>query len=185
MEEETHPETRRVKKLIRIAVTGPESTGKSMLTQQLAESFGTVWVPEFAREYIDNLGRPYIEEDILEIAKGQLDREETQAALAKGLLFCDTELTVTRIWSEVKYGRCHPWILEKIREHAYDLLLLCYIDIPWESDPQREHPHLREHLFSLYQKELAGRDGPFEVVTGLGPERLQNAIRAIRKNIDI
>ena len=185
MAQETHSERPRVKKLLRIAVTGPESTGKSMLTQQLAEHFGTSWVPEFAREYIDRLGRPYAEEDILEIAKGQLEREERQAARATDVLFCDTELTVTRIWSEVKYGRCHPWILEKIREHPYDLYLLCDIDLPWEDDPQREHPHLREHLFSLYRNELAGRGSPYEVVSGAGSERLENAIRAIRKNTDL
>jgi NadR type nicotinamide-nucleotide adenylyltransferase len=185
MAQETHPERQRVKKPVRIAVTGPESTGKSILTQQLAEFFGTPWVPEFAREYIDRLDRPYAEEDILVIAKGQLEAEERQAAMATDALFCDTELTVTRIWSEVKYGHCHPWILEKIREHSYDLYLLCDIDIPWENDPQREHPHLREHLFSLYQNELNGRGCRFEVVSGLGGERLENAIRGIRKNIDL
>jgi NadR type nicotinamide-nucleotide adenylyltransferase len=174
-----------VKNILRIAITGPESTGKSQLTKQLASFFGTVWVPEYAREYIDSLDRTYNEKDILEIAKGQLEREERQACSAKEVLFCDTELTVTRIWSEVKYSRCHPWILEKIAEHTYDFYLLCFIDIPWENDPQREHPHLREHLFSLYLKELTGRGCRFEVVTGLGEERLKNAIRLIRKNIDI
>ena len=174
-----------MKDLIRIAVTGPESTGKSMLTRQLAEKFGTVWVPEYAREYIDRLDRPYNEEDILVISRGQMEREEQKAAVAERILFCDTELTVTRIWSEVKYGRCHPWIIESLATHPYDLYLLCNIDIPWENDPQREHPDLREHLFSLYFNELTRRNCRFEVVSGLGPERLLNAIRLIRKNTDI
>ena len=185
MEEETNPGSRPVKKLIRIAVTGPESTGKSQLSAELAGFFGTVWVPEYAREYIDRLERPYTERDILEISKGQLEREEAMAVKASGILFCDTELTVTRIWSEVKYGRCDPWILEQIKTHPYDLYLLCDIDIPWENDPQREHPHLREHLLGLYRKELESRDCRFELVSGLGPARLDNAVRLIRKNIDL
>ena len=174
-----------MKRLVRIAVTGPESTGKSILTQQLASFFGTAWVPEYAREYIDRLDRPYNEADILEIAKGQLEREEEKSAVAKGILFCDTELTVARIWSEVKYGHCHPWILERLEDHTYDLYLLCDIDVPWENDPQREHPHMREQLFTLYKKELSGRGCRFGVVTGLGAVRLQNAIELIRKNTDI
>ncbi len=185
MEKKTNPGSRTVKNLIRIAVTGPESTGKSQLSRELADFFGTVWVPEYAREYIDRLDRPYTEQDILEIAKGQLDREEAMAAKASRVLIWDTELTVTRIWSEVKYGRCHPWILERIADHPYDLYLLCDIDIPWENDPQREHPHLREHLLNLYRKELGSRSCPVALVSGLGELRLRNAIGLIRKNIDL
>jgi NadR type nicotinamide-nucleotide adenylyltransferase len=174
-----------VRKIRRIAITGPESTGKSMLAEQLAGYFHTAWVPEYAREYIDKLDRPYSEEDILKIAKGQLEREKQQAAASDGILFCDTELIVTKIWSEVKYGRCNPWILEQIEKHTYDLYLLCYIDIPWETDPQREHPHMRERLFTLYYEEMLERRYPFEVIKGLGDERMQNAIRYVRNYLDI
>jgi len=156
-----------------------------MLAEQLAKHFRTGWVPEYAREYIDKLNRPYSEEDILKIAKGQLDREMKQVAVSEGLLFCDTELIVTKIWSEVKYGRCNPWILEQIENHTYDLYLLCYIDIPWENDPQREHPHMRERLFTLYYEELLERGYSFEAIKGLGEERLQNAIRHVRNYLDI
>jgi NadR type nicotinamide-nucleotide adenylyltransferase len=183
--EETFNHQGGVNRIRRIAVTGPESTGKSRLAGQLAEYFHTSWIPEYAREYIDGLDRPYDETDILEIARGQMEREERQASASKGLLFCDTELIVTKIWSEVKYGRCHPWILEQIEKHPYDLYLLCYIDIPWEADPQREHPHMRERLFTLYYEELLERNFPFEVIKGLDGERLQNAVRQIRKNFDI
>ncbi len=174
-----------MKKLLKVAVTGPESTGKSILAQQLAEHFGTVWVPEYAREYIDKLHRPYKEEDILTIARGQLEREDIAAGTAEKLLFCDTELIVTKIWSEVKFGSCHPWILEQIVNRPYDLYLLCYIDIPWEEDPQREHPHFRKELFELYDSELRERGYPFAVIKGLGGERLGNALQAIRNNFDI
>ena len=138
----------------RIAITGPESTGKSQLAKQLADHYGTVWVPEFARDYIDSLGRPYQERDILTIAQGQLDRERDLGQQANKYLFCDTELLVTKIWSDVAYKRCEPWILENLANQTYDLYLLCQIDTPWEDDPQREHPHLREHLFNIHYYDM-------------------------------
>lgn len=173
----------------RIAITGPESTGKSLLAEQLAKHYQTRWVPEFARTYIDTLGRPYEEHDILTIAKGQLELEKAgEQSLERGTghepyLFCDTELLVTKIWSEVKFGRCDPWILQRLDRHSYALYLLCYIDTPWEADPQREHPHLRERLFSLYYDEMLERGWNFRVVTGLGEARVRNAIKFIEEKL--
>ena len=163
----------------KIAITGPESTGKSVLSQQLADHYHTCWVPEYARGYIDKLNRPYDQEDILLIAKGQVRSEQACYKKANSFLFCDTELIVTKIWSEVKFGNCNEWILSKIIEHRYDLFLLCDIDLRWEDDPQREHPYERDYLFNLYKKELTSRDFPFFVISGFGKERLNNAIRAI------
>jgi NadR type nicotinamide-nucleotide adenylyltransferase len=163
----------------RIAVTGPESTGKSILAEQLASHFHTAWVPEYAREYLENLGWPYEEKDILLIAKGQLAREAVQMKSADKYLFCDTELLVTKIWSEVKYNRCDPWILEAIETHHYDLFLLCDIDLPWQYDPLREHPHKRQYLYDLYYNELNNRRFPFSVVRGIGSERLHGALKTI------
>jgi nicotinamide riboside kinase len=175
----------------KIAITGPESTGKSWLTERLAEHYRTLWVPEFARSYIGQLDRSYCEHDILVIARGQLDLERNaEEALEKdrcksGLtghdpyLFCDTELLVTKIWSEVKYGRCDPWILEQLENRSYNLYLLCYIDTPWEEDPQREHPQMRDKLYNLYYTEMRERKWNFRVVNGLGETRLQNAIKCI------
>ncbi|MFH1159843.1 MAG: ATP-binding protein [bacterium] len=170
-----------MKDVRRIAITGPESTGKSMLSQQLAEHYHTVWVPEYAREYLDQLSRPYQEQDILKIARGQLRKEKKLEAGAGRFLFCDTELLVTKIWSEFKYHRCDPWILRKLETHTYNLYLLCYIDTPWEYDPQREHPNLREQLFTLYHDEMHERRWNFRIVTGLGETRLQNAIKFIEE----
>jgi NadR type nicotinamide-nucleotide adenylyltransferase len=166
-------------KIIRVAVTGPESTGKSMLAKQLAEHYNTQWVPEFAREYVGNLGREYTKEDILIIAKTQLINEEIAAEKANKILFCDTELIVTKIWSEHKYNSCDEWILENIGAHKYDLYLLCNIDLPWEADPQREHPHLREYLFDLYKKELEERHYDYCIISGTGELRMQCAVKAI------
>jgi NadR type nicotinamide-nucleotide adenylyltransferase len=163
----------------KIAITGPESTGKSVLSQQLAAHYHTVWVPEYAREYLAFIGRPYVESDILEIAKGQLKNEKTALSAADSFLFCDTELIVTSIWSEVKYHRCDPWISENIKENPYDLYLLCNIDLPWEYDPLREHPGQRQFLFDYYTRELENTGRPFRVVSGFGIERLNNAILMI------
>jgi NadR type nicotinamide-nucleotide adenylyltransferase len=165
--------------LRRIAVTGPESTGKSTLSTDLARYFDTVWVKEYAREYIDQLNRPYEEADLLTIAKGQLQSEEAKAKEANRLLICDTELSVIKIWSEFKYNRCHPWILERLNRQHFDLYLLTATDLPWEEDPQREHPHQREELFKLYEKELKSRGAPYIIIRGNRQQRLQQAIRAI------
>jgi NadR type nicotinamide-nucleotide adenylyltransferase len=165
--------------IIKIAITGPESTGKSMLAEQLAKHYQTVWVPEYARGYINGLKRPYDQHDILEIAKGQIHSEQDFYPEASKFIFCDTELIVTKIWSEVKFQNCDDWILSKIIENRYDLFLLCNIDLPWEDDPQREHPHEREYLFNLYKGELISHGFPFFVISGFGKERLNNAIRVI------
>ena len=163
----------------KIAITGPESTGKSTLTLQLAKHFGTSWVDEYAREYINQLDRPYSQNDILEIAKKQKEEQLLKLKQAHQFFFADTELIVTKIWSEIKYQNCHPWILQEIKNQDFDLYLLCDIDLPWEADPQREHPHLREHLFGLYKSELEQRNLNFKIVSGNEQARLQQALRYI------
>jgi len=163
----------------RIAITGPESTGKSQLAKKLAEHYNTVWVPEFAREYLNIINRPYVQADILEIAKGQVESEDRLANFAKKILFCDTEAIVTKIWSEFLYKNCHEWILGEIKKNRYDLYLLCNIDLPWVADPLREHPVKRQYFFDLYYKELKSRDFNFYVISGEGDERFQNAIDII------
>ncbi|MDR4988678.1 MAG: ATP-binding protein [Bacteroidales bacterium] len=169
--------------LRKVAVTGPESTGKSALCKGLAEHFNTRFVPEFAREYLDKLDRPYVEEDIVSIARGQLAHEyrlaEAMKKTGEPLLFCDTELIVTKIWSLHKYHRCDPWILEKIKANPYDLYLLCDVDLAWEPDPLREHPDLRNYFFNWYRQELSDYGFPFVIVRGVQQERLNNAIVAV------
>lgn len=170
--------------LKKVAVTGPESTGKSFLCRELSAHYNTAYVPEYAREYLDDLGRDYTQEDILEIAKGQLVNEQKIAAdlLARPirpLLFCDTEFLVTKIWSLHKYNSCHPWILEQIRKNTYDLYLLCDIDLPWEPDPQREHPDLRQYFFDWYCKELEYYGFHYAVIRGYKQERVKNAIEIV------
>ncbi len=165
----------------RIAIVGPESTGKSDLTQALAHHFGEPWVPEYAREYLEQLGRPYEKKDLLAIARGQLKSEAGQFKLAKRWLFCDTNLLVIKIWSEHAFGHTDVFIEKNLKKHQYDLHLLANIDLPWRPDPLREHPHLRQHFFKMYHQYLQTNKIPFQVVEGLGNDRLSNAISKIQE----
>ncbi|MPL99166.1 hypothetical protein SDC9_45382 [bioreactor metagenome] len=167
---------------IRIAITGPESTGKSTLTEYLAGRFGGVFVPEYAREYIDQLSRDYCYEDILKIAQTQMQLEDA-AAENSNIVFCDTELLVTKIWCDDKFGKCHDWILEELKKKKYGLVLLCNTDLPWEPDPQREDPDRREYLMGLYAEQTKLFYSNIIVVTGIGEERLQMAYDAVNKMI--
>jgi len=164
----------------RIAITGPESTGKSWLASRLAEEFNTIWVTEYAREYLEKNGADYGFDDILQIAKGQKRQEELLLEDANKFLFSDTDPIVTKIWSEVVYNKCDPWIENEIATHPYDLYLICYPDLPWEPDPLRENPDNRLELFELYLEELSTKGYNFKIVKGVGEERLKNAVRFVK-----
>jgi nicotinamide riboside kinase len=163
----------------KIVLTGPESSGKTTLAAQLAQYFGAAWVPEFARQYLDGLGRPYLESDLLEIARGQAALEDEVAARNDGLIFLDTSLEVVKIWSEVCFGRCAPEIRELMHRRLPDFYLLCLPDLPWVPDPQRQNPNDRDLLLVRYQAELASLGVPFSEVRGSGEARLENAVQAV------
>ncbi|MEM7511705.1 MAG: ATP-binding protein [Bacteroidota bacterium] len=165
--------------LRKIAIVGPESTGKSLLSQQLADHFQTAWVEEYAREFLNQLGREYQQADLIDIAKGQLALEEERAIEANSFLFCDTNLLVIKVWSEFVFGGVDPWLLENMKLGTYDLHLLTDIDLPWEEDPLREHPYRRKELFDIYRKELLSAGVPFEIVSGKGPDRITSALKAL------
>ncbi len=165
----------------KVAVIGPECTGKSALSAYLADYFKTEWVPEYARQYIGNLTRPYTEDDLLSIARGQLRIEDEWARDGNGVLICDTNLYVIKIWSEFKYGHCNDEILRNIATRHYDLYLLTYVDLPWEEDPQREHPQQREALYTLYLREMQQQSVPFVEIRGERAQRQQLAREAIEK----
>jgi NadR type nicotinamide-nucleotide adenylyltransferase len=163
----------------RIAITGPESTGKSTLAARLADHYHTIWIPEFARSYIDGLRRDYTYEDVEIITLEQMKQEDEQIAKAHDLIFVDTELLVIKIWMEHAFKKIPAWLEEEIAKRTYDLYLLCNIDIPWEYDPQREHPDLRKHFFDLYKKELIRRNFNYTIVSGDEEKRFEIARKAI------
>ncbi len=165
----------------KIAVTGPESTGKTALAQQMAKMFNATWVPEYAREYLININRPYTAEDLDIIAENQIKTLEKAQNKETNLIIADTELLVIKIWYEHAFKKCPQWILEALEKQKFDLYLLCYVDIPWSYDPLREHPHLRSYFYGQYKKELKTRGWPFAVVAGNGSERINNAADLIKK----
>lgn len=164
---------------IRIAIVGPECTGKTQLSLALAKHYQTVWVPEYARQYIERLDRPYEYHDLLKIARWQVFTEDELALEANKVLICDTNLMIIKVWSEFKYEKCDSEIISLMKERKYDLHLLTNIDIPWENDPQREHPDKREYFFNLYKKELNEMNFQYIEISGLHQERLTTAIQAI------
>lgn len=166
----------------KIVVIGPESTGKSTLSELLAKELATVWVPEYAREYLEQLERPYNEEDLARIASRQIQSEDELIINANQYLICDTDLYVVKVWSEHKYGRCAPWVLEEIAQRRYDLYLLTYIDILWEDDPLREHAedNMRYYFYSQYRDIVVNSGIAWVDVRGSLQERLHIALSAIK-----
>lgn len=163
----------------KIAIIGPESTGKSELCQHLARIYDSEWVPEFARFYLDRLEQPYEQEDLLAIAKGQMSWEDEKAGLTDGYLFCDTNLIVMKVWSDHKFGYTDPWIEQELNTRKYDYYLLNNIDLIWRPDPQREHPKLRKHFMNVYENYLKEHDLPYGIVSGIEEARTQCAIDLI------
>jgi NadR type nicotinamide-nucleotide adenylyltransferase len=168
----------------KVVIIGPESTGKSTLSQQLAKHYNTSWVPEYAREYLIQHGTEYTYDDLLTIARGQLVLEESyieKAPPASKALFIDTDQYVMKVWCEFVFGKCHPWILDQITKRKYDLYLLCNIDLPWVQDTLREYPDLasRQELYAIYKNILTNQSVPWVAISGNYDERLQKAIQAV------
>jgi|SRR5450432_271177 len=171
-------------KLKKIVITGPESTGKSTLCEQLAMHFNTMWVPEFARKYLIEIGRSYNYNDLITIAKGQLDEEDSIAAsLNAPVLFIDTDMYVMKVWCEYVYNQCHPFILNEIVNRHYDGYLLCNTDLPWVKDELREYPDpkTRKHLYLMYKDLLVNQTTPWYDIHGDYDERLQRAIQSVEQ----
>ena len=167
----------------KIVIIGPESTGKSTLAAGLADYFKTVWCPEFAREYLLTRGKEYTFDDLLKIAHGQLDGEDTMQTEAKnGLYFLDTDMYVMKVWCEVVFNNCHTWILKQIALRRYHLYLLCDTDLPWVQDGLREYPdeNTRRRLFKMYEDLLINSGVPWAVISGQRHERLQSAVNIVK-----
>lgn len=164
-----------------IVLTGPESTGKSMLTKELAGTFHTTGFPEYAREYL--CGKTgYTYEDVVYIARKQIEQYEKARGLPDSPVFLDTWLIITKVWFEWAFRRIPDWLEEAIASHPVDLFLLCKPDIPWEPDPLRENGgETREELYHIYKHELIKRNFCFAEVAGTGEKRLACACAAVRE----
>jgi len=166
--------------LKKIAITGPESTGKSTLAKQLAATFDGHWVPEIARAYLNQISLPYTKDDLEKIAHLQIDAFEKATRAPHAYLFADTELLVIKIWYEHAFGECPEWFMKAYKEQDFSLYLLTDIDLSWKPDPLREHPHKRKYFFNLFVDELKTMGRPYNIISGKGNMRLQRAVAYIR-----
>ncbi len=165
--------------IIKIAVVGPESTGKSTMSAYLADHYQTVWVPEYAREYCEKLTAPCTWQDEVNMFYGQLTLEAEMLPKANRLLICDTTFITVKIWSDYTFGQSPQEVLDELPKHPYDLYLLLNIDLPWQEDPLRDFPHMREHFMEVWHRELQSLNANYAVISGTGPERYANAVAAI------
>ncbi|MEL0454992.1 ATP-binding protein [Flavobacteriaceae bacterium SZ-1-7] len=171
---------------IKVVLFGPESTGKTTLSRQLARHYNSVWVPEYAREYLQNKWnneRKTCEpEDLLPIAIGQMKFENELAKKTDTILICDTDLLETKVYSEAFYGgNCDPMLKKYALENTYDLYFLTYIDSPWEADDLRDRPEQRMEMFKAFEDELIKYNRPFILLKGSKKERLEMAVKHIDK----
>jgi len=169
--------------IIKIAIFGPESTGKTTLAEQLASHFETVWAPEFARDYLqekfNDAGIICEPEDLMPIAIGQTKLENEVLSVANKFLFADTCLLVTKVYSEIYYNFCDPVLDKAARKHKYDLFFLTDIDVPWEKDDLRDRPDDRDAIFETFKKALVDNKKPFITLSGDPQTRLQKAVKIV------
>lgn len=167
--------------MIKIAITGPESCGKTTLCNSLAEHFGVAPVPEYSREFFEENGPEYTQLDLDDIAEGQLENIQIYSSDKNRVNIIDTDFIVLKVWSEHKYGFASSHINSLVSENHFDLHILCAPDIPWEEDPLRENPNDRHELFQQYIKLLESFKKDFIIVNGSHEERMKKSILAIDK----
>jgi NadR type nicotinamide-nucleotide adenylyltransferase len=164
----------------RVCVFGPESTGKSTLAAALAERFGTVWVPEYARVLLERQGGQVGSDDMPRIVRGQIASEEALARNANRLLFCDTDALTTTLWCEVLFGSCPGWMTDEAERRSYDLYLLTDVDVPWVQDGVRYLPDERRSFFDRCEEALRSRGRPYVRISGNWDERFARAVAAVQ-----
>tara|TARA_B100000902_G_C27263643_1_gene892230 strand:+ start:998 stop:1504 length:507 start_codon:yes stop_codon:yes gene_type:complete len=165
--------------MIKIVFTGPECSGKTTISKAIAKKFNLPLVPEFARLYLKQLNRKYTYFDLKEIAKGQLDLEKkSELNTNKKTLICDTNIQVIKLWSLIKYSKCHSSILKNEDPNAH--YMLCYPDFKWKFDPLRENKHNRLEIFEKYRDDLIQNNRNYKIVCG----PLENRISYISSYIE-
>jgi NadR type nicotinamide-nucleotide adenylyltransferase len=166
--------------MIRVVVTGSECTGKTTLASALAKHYEAPLASEFVRDFVAKKGSQPELLDIEEIARGQIDVEDSLVAAAPEILILDTDLLSTWIYSHHYYGECPVWVGTVVDERRPDLYLLADIDVPWVADGvQRDRGQCREEMQSLFRDELRSRGFDFVEISGPLADRLEAATTVI------
>lgn len=168
----------------RVSVFGPESTGKSTLARELARAFETIYVPEFARGYLESRGGVLARDEMDVIGEGQIAIEDAAAGDANRVLVCDTDPLATVVWCEVMYGEAPAWLVERARARPYALTLLCDVDLPWENDLVRYLPHDRPGFFARCEAALRAAGRRYTIVRGSGSARTEAARAAVQRMLE-
>jgi len=164
----------------RVTLVGAESTGKTTLAAALAVHFKTVWTPEYLRTFVDEKGAVPVFSDTEALVQGHLAQEDTLEPLANRVLFLDTDLIATCVYSRYYFGVCPAWVERLSYERSADLYLLTDTDIPWAPDPgQRDGPAVRAELQARFQQELETRAVPYVLVSGSLDRRMEVAVRTV------
>lgn len=167
-----------MERLKKIVLTGPESSGKSWLCEKLAEHFGALWIPEYARIYLEKNGSNYSYRDYMKMAQEHQLYQQEKLNDAKGLVFLDTDMLNYAVWSDVVYHKPTAWVEEQILKETDHLYLIVYPDLSWESDPIRQNPNNRMMLFDKHLNQIEKHNRPYKTIKEQGLKRLENSIKA-------
>lgn len=162
----------------KVCVFGPESTGKSTLTQKLAAHYHTVGVREYARDVIERQG-DITADDMVTIARGQQALIDAALDDANRVLFTDTDALSTTVWARWLYGAPDAGVQDIARAHPCDFYLLLSPDLPWVADAVRYLPGRGQEFFDDCEKVLRDEGRPYAVIGGQGNVRLDRAIAAV------
>ncbi|WP_275545141.1 MULTISPECIES: AAA family ATPase [unclassified Pseudomonas] len=165
-----------------LVLTGPESSGKSWLAEEIQTRFGGVVVGEYVRHFIDEQQRDTCYADIAEIARGQLTWEDAARAASPPLLILDTHLLSNMLWSQFLFGNCPGWLeIELLARHYDQHLLLDPAGVPWVEDGQRCQPQLaeRQTFHQACRDWLLKHDQPFSELSGSWRERREAALEQV------
>ncbi len=157
---------------MKIVFTGPESTGKSFLSEWLCTEMNYFWVAEYARLYLEGKNLIIDRKDVEEIGKIQFEKEKFAESHYENVV-CDTDLLTIIIWLEDKFGFADANIYKRWLHSNVDLYFLCMPDVPWEADPLRENPFDRDRLYEIHKSKLLHAKKPFFEVFGDWNERME------------
>ena len=173
-------------RVIRIALLGAESTGKTSLSQHitqalLAQGQMAAYIPEVLREWCQMNGRTPALHEQRQIAQQQAERI---FSIQEGWVIADTTPLMTAVYSEYVFNDLSLYGEALGLQAQFDLTLVMGLDVAWVPDGlQRDGEHVREPVDNLIRQAMAKRQLPFKVIYGQDEARLNAALLAISQGI--